>query len=134
MKAFRIGRSRKSDVVIADKTVSRAHAELVATEDGKYHLTDCKSTGGTYRTKNGAWVPIRQAFLAPDEPIMLGEYRTTARALAGALPIEKRKLMIPAEELKLVEALLVRKLPRDDLPCGPVERDPETGEVIRSAR
>lgn len=134
MKAFRIGRSRRNDVVIADKTVSRAHAELVATEDGKYHLTDCRSTGGTYRSKNGAWVSIRQAFVAPDEPILLGAYRTTARALAGALPVDKRKLMIPAEELRLVEAFLVRTLPKDDLPCGPVERDPETGEVIRSAR
>lgn len=145
MKAFKIGRSRRNDVVIDHGSVSREHAELIATDTGRYHLTDCGSANGTYRRKKGAWSAVRQEFVAPDEPILLGEYETTPRKLALGLPPEKRALFVPPGELAVIEAALppgeraagrggamLRRTPQDDLPSGKVERDPETGAVIRS--
>ncbi len=145
MKAFKIGRSRTSDVIIDHASVSRDHAELVATDQGRYYLTDCDSANGTYRKKKGGWSQVRQEYVAPDEPIILGEYETTARQLARGLPTAKRRLFIPADELRFVEdapaagaaavdadGVLAVATPQDDLPRGKVERDPETGEIIRS--
>lgn len=149
MRAFTIGRSRKSDVVIDHASVSREHAELVATEEGRYYLTDCSSANGTYRLKHGEWKQIRQEFIAPDEVIILGEYKTSARKLASALPTQARRALIPEGELVVIEAGLTglekiatatgpvvvrKKTAKDELPSGEVERDPETGEIIRSGR
>lgn len=130
MKAFKIGRSRKNDVVLPHESVSRAHAELVATENGRYYMTDCDSTLGTFRQKGERWVRIRQEFVDPDEPLMLGEYRTSARGLARALPDEKRNFFIPSRELQIIEGIFVGKTSNQAMPTGPVERDPETGEVV----
>lgn len=144
MKTFTIGRSPKSDVPIDHKSVSRRHAELVATDEGNYYLTDCKSVNGTFRLRKGEWERIRQDFVAPDEPLMLGGYRTTARELASRLSPRRRTAVIPAAELARIEArelargrvtgdvpVVVERSPKDDLPSGSVERDPETGAVIK---
>jgi hypothetical protein len=45
MRTFVIGRSPDADIVLADASVARQHAELVITADGRFHLTDC----GSYR-------------------------------------------------------------------------------------
>lgn len=132
MKAFKIGRSRSNDVILPHESVSRAHAELVATDNGRYYMTDCDSTLGTFRKKGERWVRIRQEFVDPDEPIVLGEYSTTARGLARALPDEKRNFFIPARELQIIEGIFVGKTTNPNMPTGPVERDPETGEVIQT--
>lgn len=144
MKAFKIGRSSKSDVVVDHASVSRIHAELVATDEGRYYLTDCDSANGTFRRLDSEWRRIRQEFVAPDEPIALGEYETTPRKLALSLSVSKRGAFIPEAELEVIEVglpqsqraliageVVVRKTPQDDLPSGKVERDPETGEIIR---
>ncbi|MDJ0948649.1 MAG: FHA domain-containing protein [Alphaproteobacteria bacterium] len=158
MKAFRIGRSRKNDVIIDHNSVSREHCELVATDEGRYYLTDCNSANGTFRRKKGEWTRIRQEFVAPDEPIRLGEYETTARNLARELPYALRARFIPVGELRAIEAgesgvgqrrtkesgvrqrrtnkaeVVVKPSPQDELPRGKVERDPETGEIVRSEK
>lgn len=42
-----IGRKLENDLVIKDLLISRKHAEI-RLEDGKYHIYDLNSTGGTF--------------------------------------------------------------------------------------
>jgi pSer/pThr/pTyr-binding forkhead associated (FHA) protein len=42
-----IGRKLENDLVIKDFLISRKHAEI-RFEDGKYHICDLDSTGGTF--------------------------------------------------------------------------------------
>lgn len=81
MKTYWIGRRPASDIVVDDGSVSNLHAELVETDDGEYYLTDCNSTNGTYYQQQGQWKRIRQTFVAIDDPLKLGEVRTTVRQL-----------------------------------------------------
>jgi putative nucleotidyltransferase with HDIG domain len=59
---LRAGRQDTLEIVLADTSVSRRHAEIRATAHG-WHLRDLKSTNGTYlngtRLGNGEW-PLRQ--------------------------------------------------------------------------
>jgi class 3 adenylate cyclase len=77
MAVYKIGRSPKSDIIMTDGSVSRAHAELIETGDGRFSLLDLDSTYGTFIMREGEWRKIKQAVVAANEPIMLGKYRTT---------------------------------------------------------
>lgn len=82
-----IGRSKDSDIVIEDETVSRFHAELVETGDGRFYLTDRNSSSGTWRREGGDWAKVRQCFVEADDPLMLGTHAVTvAQLLAGRDP------------------------------------------------
>ena len=106
---YRIGRGSGVDIQIDDDSVSRVHAELIATPSGAYYLTDCVSSGGSYVAHNGEWKRIRQEFIDPTDAILLGRYQTTAPALI---------------------AMAVRSGEVTPLPEGPVRRDVDTGEII----
>ena len=120
-----IGRSPSADVVIADGSVASHHAELVLTDDGRLYLTDCATAGGTWRQSEGgerAWHPVRQAFVAPDEPLRLGDHRCTAKELLRAgrgAPSE------PAASGGAWDGSARGRV------RGPVVRDPATGEIVR---
>ena len=110
---YRIGRGAGVDIRLDDGSVSRVHAELIATPSGSYYLTDCASSQGSYVARNGEWCRIRQEFINPTDAILLGHYQTTAPALV---------------------ALAAKKVRRSDdgtaLPEGPVRRNAATGEII----
>ena len=77
MGLYKIGRSPKSDIVLGDGSVSRDHAELSDTNDGRYSIVDVGSTYGTFIMREGEWRKIKQAVIGPDEPVMLGKHKTT---------------------------------------------------------
>ena len=110
---YRIGRSSDVDIRIDDTSVSRLHAEMVATQGGAYYLIDCASSGGSFVARNGQWVRIRQEFIGPTETILLGRYKTTAPALIAR-----------AGQRKPWSGEGV------PLPEGPVRRNADTGEII----
>ena len=112
-KLYRIGRGSGVDIRIDDDSVSRVHAELVATPSGSYYLTDCSSSGGSYVARNGEWSPIRQEFVNPTDTILLGHYQTTVPALI-AMAAQKER----------------RSGGGTSLPEGPVRRNADTGEII----
>lgn len=86
MTTYRIGRHRENDVAIDDATISRHHAEITVTEDGRFRLADLGSTNGTYVRQEGEWTEIESAYVEPDEIIMLGDYATTpAELLSGRM-------------------------------------------------
>lgn len=144
MKAWTIGRNRECDIVIADTSVSRVHAELVETDDGRFYLTDCGSRYGTFvgGGKDGAggdkdgWNAIRQVYVGQEDRIRLGEYEASIAQLlrmipAGAAPRAPQHAPEPSVEAAppLDEIETLSEI--SDLPKGPVERDPATGKIIR---
>jgi len=83
MNRITIGRSNTNDIILPDPSVSRQHAELRSDGRGRYFLIDLDSTNGTYVRDGGAWVRIRQGFVAADERVQFGELVTTLGTLLG---------------------------------------------------
>ena len=122
---YLVGRSAEADIVLADPTVSRMHAELVRGADGAWYLTDRCSTGGTYLFDAGDWVPIAQEFVRPEDRLRLGDFVCTVddllqllRTGGGAGP-DAGGDGTGGGDAK-----------RDDRPEGPVRRDPNYGHIV----
>ena len=91
MAVYKIGRSPKSDIVLTDGSVSREHAELSDTNDGRYSIVDVGSSYGTFIMREGEWRKIKQAVIGPDEQVMLGKHKTSPSQMLkqkGARPVE----------------------------------------------
>lgn len=134
MRTLVIGRSPDADIVLADATVARRHAELVITDDGRYHLTDCGGDGGTWRAvarRDGAevWERTRQSFVAARQPLRFGAYRATVEELLATRAPGQwtpgQRASGPAGTVGPAGSAVGDSL------SGPVERDPRTGEIVR---
>lgn len=80
MDKWIVGRGKGCDIIVNFPTVSRSH--VILRETGvDISLCDLCSTGGTHVVRDGFWTSVRRATVAPDEPIRLGDYKTTAREL-----------------------------------------------------
>lgn len=126
LRTLVIGRSPSADVVIADTSVAPHHAELVITADGRLHLTDCATDGGTWVKGEGAagagWRPVRQDFVPPDQLLRLGDYQCTAGDLLRWSRAAPADASAGAGGWEAAAQRRVR---------GPVARDPTTGEIVR---
>jgi FHA domain len=125
LRTLVIGRSPSADVVVADASVAPHHAELVVTADGRLYLTDCATAGGTWRRIGdgagaSAWHPVRQAFVGPEEPLRLGDYRCTASDLVRR-----------SGDTQIAAGSGAWHGPGRGRVRGPVARDPATGEIVR---
>lgn len=132
MRTFTIGCSQYADIVIADESVERRHAEIVQTSDGRLHLTDC--VGATHRLgSDGSWDALRQAFVDPADRVRLGRYEVTIEELVR--PIAPPTGATDAQAAGNGDVTTGDggggRGPARPGPDGPVERDPETGEIIR---
>lgn len=126
---YRIGR-QDAEIKIDDPGVSKQHAELVATTDGRFYLTDCGSTSGTHVHRDGDWCRIQQDFVRPEEKILLGRRTFTPPQLLALI-------QSPAGAAKPGKASpgqgrgpTKSRDPKDDLPAGRVKRDPVSGEIL----
>jgi hypothetical protein len=72
---------RSADIGLNDDTVSRLHASLTRTDDGRWMVEDRNSTNGTTRFVNGRWVPVKRDYVLPDERLRFGRVETTVRQL-----------------------------------------------------
>ena len=71
-----IGRQRDSDLRLGHASVSRQHAELTLTAEGRLYLTDRGSLRGTWVLRDGEWIGHRQGFVGRDEQLRFGRYET----------------------------------------------------------
>ncbi|MCB0325289.1 MAG: FHA domain-containing protein [Bdellovibrionales bacterium] len=79
-----IGRSSECDIVLADPSVSRVHAELTVSDDGSLAVADRKSTSGTFLVQNGEPRRIAASKIAPGEAVRFGSMELTAAELLKA--------------------------------------------------
>ncbi len=131
MRTFVIGRSPDADIVLADASVGHQHAELVITDDGRFHLTDCGGGDGTWRAvavRDGqeVWERTRQSFVAAGQPLRFGRYRATVQDLLARRPSGPRAHGAAGSSGGAGGAGATEPGLR-----GPVERDPRTGEIVR---
>jgi len=75
MKILTIGR-KGTDIVLEDseKEISRHHAELTITDNGRYYLVDCGSSNGTAIKREGAWKPVKQEYVTVEDELRFGTY------------------------------------------------------------
>lgn len=66
-----IGRTKSSNLLLDDPSVSRLHAVMRPTPDGKWQIVDRDSANGV--RING--VVTKEAVLRPDDQIIIGEYK-----------------------------------------------------------
>lgn len=135
MMTYVIGRSAFADIVVADDSVAPRHAELVVTDDGRFHITDCATATGTWRQAGpyqagetggeAPWEPVRQAFVSQQEPLRLGGYLCTLKALLQTASGDRA---VPQDGRGGPAALPDRPQRHK----GRVERDAKTGEIVRT--
>ncbi|MGE0155086.1 MAG: FHA domain-containing protein [Reyranellaceae bacterium] len=82
--AFRIGRNKDNDLVLANDSVSGQHAVIHKARDGGYSITDLKSINGVLVNLSS----VQSAILNNGDLIELGEVRFRFRAPPRALPAE----------------------------------------------
>jgi predicted component of type VI protein secretion system len=127
LKAISVGRGEEVDVSIDDDTVSRLHVEIVLAGDNRFYITDCLSSGGTFVGRDGSWLPIKQEYVDAGEVLLLGHYQTTAAQLVNwANGADKTT----GSSSQNIGSSGRKAIPQDQLPSGPVRRDPETGDII----
>ena len=95
-RKFTIGRSRDCDIVLADESVSRNHAELILLPDGKLFLIDCHSNNGTELLINGQACPIRQELVLPTDILKFGDVTITVKDMLEGIHMKFKALNIPA--------------------------------------
>jgi len=89
-KTFVIGRSRSCDLILSDEeeTVSRKHAEFTITPDGRFFLTDCNSTNGTWLIEHGEARRIRQEYVSAEDTVQFGGLRKPVKGLLEAIHLK----------------------------------------------
>ena len=80
-QCFVVGRDPECDVRLQDDTVSWRHAEVERLSGGRLHLTDCRSTNGTFVLVDDVWRPIRQQVVHPMQRIRFGACGLTGAEL-----------------------------------------------------
>jgi FHA domain/GAF domain len=66
-----IGRAKSSNLVLENASVSRQHAVVRTTMDGRWQIIDRSSANGV--KVNG--LAVKEAVLSPNDEVLLGEYR-----------------------------------------------------------
>lgn len=93
-----IGRQSCSDIVIAESSISRHHADITIQLDGKIILTDSNSTHGTFvRKPDGSFQRITEACVSPGDHIRLGQVSLKVADLLAGVSVESPVPPKPAD-------------------------------------
>lgn len=88
-RKYTVGRAPTCDIVLADESVSRVHAELVFLADGKLLVTDCRSTQGTVLLRlGGAQIAVRQELVSPLDTLRFGTVTMPVKELLQAIHLK----------------------------------------------
>lgn len=96
-RKFTIGRSKSSDLVLADESVSRRHAEITLLADGSIRLADCRSSRGTAVVRNGRATRIEREIVKPADVVRFGDLELSVAEILDALRV-KEVAVRPAAE------------------------------------
>jgi len=89
IKKYVIGRAPTCDIVLADESVSRVHAELSLLANGKWLVTDCQSTQGTVLLPaGGGQTAVRQAWVSAQDTLRFGTVVLPVRELLQAIHLK----------------------------------------------
>jgi len=89
-RIFTIGRSTDCDIVLADPSVSRHHAELSRIENNKWLLTDFHSKYGTFVMDGNRPVVVREKYISSTDILRFADFTVTARTLLEKIEEEAR--------------------------------------------
>jgi pSer/pThr/pTyr-binding forkhead associated (FHA) protein len=92
-------------IVLEDKSISRNHGLISGVGDGRYVLEDMNSANGTYIRERGGWRRVERVTVGINDEVRLGMYVTSVSALL------QRAVHTPGRTR--------------------LERNPETGEIVR---
>jgi hypothetical protein len=81
MATYKIGRAEGNHVILADKSVSRSHAELEELGAGRFRLKDLGSSAGTFVLVEAEWQKVVETNVRHDTRIRFGEHETTPMEL-----------------------------------------------------
>jgi predicted component of type VI protein secretion system len=116
MRSYRIGRADTNDIVLADSTVSREHAELAEVGGGRFRIKDLGSTFGLAIWHEQDWQKVTECELRHDTQLRIGEYQTTV-----------------AELLRDTDQTVVRAKAREPAEANPPEPPPVPAEAAAPA-
>lgn len=118
MNTYLIGRSALCAIHLDDPTVSRMHAELTVSRDGKCFITDRASTDGTFRLAGDGFQPVRQAFVEASDVLRFGDTECRVSDLLVQIQALRRGDDEPD--------------PKTSGLRGSVKRNPQTGAIVDS--
>ena len=81
LKKIILGRSTECDLVLADMTVSRHHAEIELLENNRLLLTDCQSTQGTFVINGGQENRVKQKLITELDTLRFGNITLTVKEI-----------------------------------------------------
>ena len=79
-----IGRSTSCDIVLADITVSRVHAEIELLENKQLLLTDCLSSMGTFLIRGGREEKVKQQTISKHDQLKFGNIKIPVSEILSA--------------------------------------------------
>jgi RsiW-degrading membrane proteinase PrsW (M82 family) len=78
---LKLGRDPGCDIVLADGSISRAHAEVVLFEDGRLFVRDEGSQNGTFVDRDGRRERLQASFVQNGDVIVFGDLQLPESAL-----------------------------------------------------
>ena len=100
-KVYKIGRSRGSDISVLEISVSRRHAELAFTDDGRCRLKDCHSTYGTFVLRDGRWKRIEETVVNLEDVLRFGTWQIKTNQIVKLLRAKEAERQVQVEKTHL---------------------------------
>ncbi len=109
-RVYSIGRGAGSDIPIREDSVSRQHAQLAFTDDGRCHLKDCDSTYGTFVFRDGKWERIKQTVIELEDLLRFGNWQIKTAQFVKMLRAEESALQAQSEKTSFIRRRPQRRL------------------------
>jgi pSer/pThr/pTyr-binding forkhead associated (FHA) protein len=87
-RRFTIGREKTCDVALSDDSVSRLHAEIWVSDDGKLMMADRGSSNGTMLIRANQAVPLKLDAVLPGDQVRLGAFTLAVMDLIEAIELK----------------------------------------------
>ena len=109
-RVYSIGRGAGSDIPIREDSVSRQHAQLAFTDDGRCHLRDCGSSYGTFVFRDGRWEQIQQTVIELEDLLRFGNWQVKTAEIVKLLRAEEAALQAQSQKTSFIRRRPQRRL------------------------